>query len=93
MAEYRDIVTFRPRPGGKPFGHKIGSARVNDDGTIDMYFDSQPLTTLSKDGTPQVHARISPKQDKGGFGGGRTEPAPPRRATPKDDDFEDGIPF
>lgn len=99
MAEYRDIVVFRPRGGEKPFAQQIGSARMNDDGTIDLYFDSLPLPTKTPRGDIQVHARISPKRSQAGKqarhgGRGGSYEVDSGGAVPKDDDMDDpGIPF
>jgi hypothetical protein len=61
--QYLDIISFRPR-GGKPFAHKIGSAKSNGKGGFNCYFDSLPLP--DKDG--KVTLLISPRQEKAEYG-------------------------
>lgn len=89
MPEYRDVVTFRPRGNDKPFAQKIGSARVNDDGTIDIYFDALPVPNTNRKGDIQIHARISPRQQDGRGGGQRRREEPRGRQ----DDLDDDVPF
>lgn len=83
--EYMDVISFRQR-GDKPYAHKIGSAKANGKGGINVYLDSSPLP--DKDG--RVSLLISPRMEKGGGGDRR----PAARPAPRRDDMEDSdIPF
>lgn len=91
-SDFLDVISFRQRGDGKPFAHRIGSAKHGKDGKLNVYLDSLPLP--DKDG--RVSLLISPRQERTGTGGGgygarRTErPAPKRQ-----DDFDDNdaVPF
>lgn len=77
--QYLDVISFRPRGDGKPYAHKIGSAKKNAKGGLNVYLDSLPLP--DKDG--KVSLLISARQEKPA---GRT---PSRGGA----DLDDDIPF
>lgn len=81
--EYMDVISFRKR-GDKPYAHKVGSAKSNGKGGMNVYLDSLPLP----DPDGRVSLLISPRQDKAG--GGRPASRPAAR---NNDDFDDSIPF
>lgn len=81
--EYMDVISFRQR-GDKPYAHKIGSAKANGKGGINVYLDSSPLP--DKDG--RVSLLISPRQEKSG---GR--PAPRTATATHRDEMDEEIPF
>ena len=74
-------MSFRKR-GETNYAHKIGSAKKNDKGGINVYLDSLPLP--DKDG--RVSLLISKRMEKGD----RPAPKSPARGG---DDFDDSIPF
>ena len=85
MSDWMDVISFRDR-GGKNYAHKIGSAKENDKGGINVYLDSLPIP--DKDG--RVSLLISARRERDG---GRPEKNPERR-TPRRDEFDDDqIPF
>ena len=83
---YMDVISFRER-GDTKFAHKIGSAKSNGKGGMNVYLDSLPLP--DKDG--RVSLLISPRQEKGGTG--RIVSRPTARAAQSDDDMDQEIPF
>ena len=94
MADFLDIVSFRDRGAGqKPFAVKIGSAKKNQDGSIDLYFDALPAPSLDKSGQVRVTARVSERRERQqtGSGGGRQYQAP--RNNNSDGDMDSEIPF
>lgn len=81
---YLDVISFRKRGTGKSYPHKIGSAKSDGKGGYYVDFDSIPLP----DENGRVSVLISPRQDKGSYGGGATQRQAPRR-----DELDDEIPF
>jgi hypothetical protein len=79
-----DVISFRQRgDAGKAYAHKIGSAKRNDKGGLNVYLDSLPLP--DKDG--RVSLLISPPRESAGSPRREARPATPSR-------FEDDeIPF
>lgn len=87
--EFLDIISFRKRGTGKAYPHKIGSAKSNGKGGFFVDFDSLPLP----DENGRVSVLISPRQEKGGFGGGRPTARPAPRSGDVFEDDSDTIPF
>lgn len=99
--DWLEVVSFRRRPGSdKVFAAKVGSARIRDDGKVDVFLDALPLP----DENGQVKLQCSPRrqqQRSGGYGGGsgyRDRPGAsaisqrPQGREPLDDAMDDGLP-
>ena len=83
MSDYLEVVQFKKR-GEKWRVIRLGSAKKNDKGGLDVWLDSLPIA----DAEGGVRLTIQAKQDKEEGYSRREEPRQPARH-----DLDDAIPF
>ena len=55
--------TARKKDNGYYWSVKIGAAFPRDDGSIDVVLDALPITTLDKNGNPQIRLKLWPAKE------------------------------
>ena len=57
--EYMDAISWKKTKSGKPFAVRIGSAKVLDNGNINVYLDALPIP-----GPDGCQITIAPRREK-----------------------------
>lgn len=60
MSEYLDVISWKKTQAGKNFAVRIGSAKMLDNGNIQVYLDALPIP-----GPEGCNLTIAPKREQG----------------------------